>query len=130
MSGQAYPRGHPEADIQRDVVQALRMALPRGSIVHASNNEIRGSSDWAKRQQAFMKSMGQYPGFPDLIVMSDRRVLFMEVKAPGGRCSQAQQEFASRVEGVHGHGFAVVRSVDEALAALADHNMTSSAIIR
>lgn len=120
MSG--FPkRGHTEADIQRAIVQALRAALPFGAIVHASNNEIRGSSDWAKRQQALMKSMGQYPGFSDLVVLSEGRVLFLEVKTETGRASQSQLQFAANVDR-QGHGFAIVRNIDEALGALREFN--------
>ncbi len=107
----AASRGHPEADIQRAIVHALRVVLPFGAIVHASNNEIRGSSDWAKRQQALMRSMGQHAGFSDLVVLSEGRLLFLEVKAPGGAMSGAQREFRAKVE-TQGHNFAIVRSVD------------------
>lgn len=114
-------RGHPEADLQRDIVKALRLALPFGAIVHASNNEIRGSSDWAKRQQALMTSMGQHAGFSDLIIFSEGRVLFLEVKTPTGSMSLSQRQFRGAVEG-QGHGFAIVRSIDDALAALREFN--------
>jgi len=120
-------RGHPEADIQRDVVQALRAALPFGSIVHASNNEIRGSSDWAKRQQALMKSMGQYPGFSDLIVLSGGRVLFIEIKTKTGSMSQVQRHFRASVES-QGHCFAIVCSIDDALAALREFNFKTRVV--
>ena len=33
-------RGTPEADLQRAVVQALRVALPRSAILHHSANEV------------------------------------------------------------------------------------------
>lgn len=33
-------RGTPEADLQRSVVQALRLALPRTAIIHHSANEV------------------------------------------------------------------------------------------
>lgn len=114
-------RGHPEADLQRSIVHALRAVLPFGTIVHASNNEIRESSDWARRQQAMMKSMGQYPGFSDLLVLSQGRVLFLEVKTDTGRMSAAQREFSANVAR-QGHGFAIVRSVDDALRALIEYN--------
>lgn len=116
------PRGHPEADLQRAIVHALRIVLPFGAEVHASNNEVRGSSDWARKQQALNRSMGQRPGFPDLMIMVDRRVLFLEVKTPEGRLSTAQREFQAFAL-TQGHGFAVVRSVDDALAALREYNI-------
>lgn len=120
-------RGHPEADLQRAIVKALRLALPFGAIVHASNNEIRGSSDWAKRQQALMKSMGLFPGFSDLIVLSEGRVLFLEVKTPSGSMSADQRQFRGAVER-QGHGFAIVRSVDDALRALREYNFKTRVV--
>lgn len=113
--------GHPEADLQRAIVHALRVVLPLGAIVHASNNEIRGGSDWAKKQQAKNKSMGQYPGYPDLVIHHEGRTLFLEVKTPQGAMSRAQREFRGLVER-QGFPFAIVRSVDEALAALREFN--------
>jgi hypothetical protein len=41
-------------------------------------------------------------------------VLFFEIKAPGGRVSSRQQQFAAAVEGMR-HLYFVVRSLDEAL---------------
>ena len=120
-------RGHPEADLQRDIVRALRLALPFGAIVHASNNEIRGSSDWAKRQQALMKSMGQHAGFSDLIVLSEGRVLFLEVKTQTGSMSLSQRQFRGAVEG-QGHCFAIVRSIDDALGALREFNFKTRVV--
>ena len=49
-------RGTPKADLQRAVVQALRFALPRTTIIHHCANEVtepgprgarRSSSAWA-----------------------------------------------------------------------------------
>ncbi|MFN3646256.1 MAG: VRR-NUC domain-containing protein [Gemmobacter sp.] len=116
-------RCHPEADIQRAVVHLLRAVLPFGSIVQACNHEVRGSSDWARRQQAMAASMGAHPGFSDLIALLpsvDGRpgaVLFFEVKSGTGRPTERQQRFAAAVEGMR-HRYFVVRSVDEALAAV------------
>jgi hypothetical protein len=115
-------RGTPEAAIQRAIVQALRLALPPGTIVHASCHEVRGSSDRARRMQEIHKGMGAMPGFPDLIVLASGRVLFLEVKTPRGHSSEAQRRFAMAAEG-QGHGYAVVRSVADALAALAAHGI-------
>jgi hypothetical protein len=119
--------GHPEADLQRQIVQTLRLVLPRTAIVHASNNEVRGGDAWARKQQALMVSMGQYPGFADLLVMDGGRVLFLEVKTAKGALSDAQCDFADRVMD-QGHGFEVVRSVDQALAALRKHGFRTKIV--
>jgi hypothetical protein len=118
MTGVSGHRGHPEADIQRAIVEALRVALPWPAFVHASCHEVRGSSDWARRQQGINQGMGALAGFADLMVCGSGRVLFLEVKTDRGRPSPAQLQFAVMVQ-TQGHGYAVVRSIEDAAAALA-----------
>jgi hypothetical protein len=50
-------------------------------------------------------------------------VLFLELKAPKGRLSPAQAAFRDAVQ-AQGFGWALVRSLDDALGALADHGLT------
>jgi hypothetical protein len=113
-------RKTPEADAQRTIVQALRVVLPRGAIVHHSVNEVTAGDRRGRMRQAILVGMGVHPGFADLIVLSQGRVLFLEVKSKTGRLSPAQQAFRDAVQ-AQGFAWAVVRSVDDALAALADH---------
>lgn len=112
-------RGKPEADIQRLIVQTLRTVLPRDAIVHHSANEIRGGAD-AQRAQAINVGMGVHPGFADLLVLSEGRILFLEVKSKTGRLSERQEAFRDAVR-AQGLAWALVRSVDDALGALAAH---------
>ena len=113
-------RKTPEADAQRAIVQALRFVLPRGAIVHHSVNEVTSGDRRGKTRQAILVGMGVYPGFADLVVISEGRVLFLEVKSKTGRLSPAQEAFRDAVQ-AQGFAWALVRSVDDALAALADH---------
>ena len=113
-------RGTPEADIQRDIVKALRAILPGGSVLHHSANEVTGGGMVAKIKQAILQGMGVYPGFSDLILISEGRVLFLEVKSKTGAQSPSQRAFQAKVE-AQGYAYAIIRSVDEALAALARH---------
>lgn len=122
MSAPPARRGHPEADIQREIVSALRYAVPLGGLVHACNHEVRGSSDRDRLQQSIARGMGVMPGFSDLIVMSGGRVLFLEVKTPTGYPSEAQMRFAAMVEG-QGHAYAIARSPAEALDSLLLHGL-------
>jgi hypothetical protein len=94
--------------------------LPRSAIVHHSANEITSGERRAKSRQAILVSMGVYPGFADLIVLSEGRVLFLEVKSETGRLRPAQEDFRDAVQ-AQGFAWALVRSLDDALAALADH---------
>ncbi|PRX33971.1 VRR-NUC domain-containing protein [Meinhardsimonia xiamenensis] len=108
-----------EAAIQRAIVRALRLALPGTAIIHHSPNERRAGGKAARRAQAILVGMGVCPGWPDLVVLAGGRVVFLEVKAPGGRVSAAQRAFRDAVED-QGHHWALVRSIDDALGALSE----------
>lgn len=53
-------------------------------------------------------------------MLCDGRVLFLELKAPNGRLRPAQEAFRDAVL-EQGFGWALVRSLDDALGALATH---------
>jgi hypothetical protein len=118
------PRGTPEADAQRAIVLALRTVLPKGSIVHHSANEVAGGDRSSRLRQAMLVGMGVHPGFADLIVLSGGRVLFLELKSRTGRLRPDQRAFRDAVQ-AQGFGWALVRSLDDALGALADHGFTT-----
>jgi hypothetical protein len=120
-------RGTPEADLQRAVVSALRVVLPKGTIVHHSANEIAQSGPRGAKRQAILTGMGVHPGFADLVVLCDSRVLFLELKSRKGQLSPAQQAFRDAVQ-AQGFGWALVRSLDDALGALADHGFTTRVV--
>lgn len=117
-------RGNPEADIQRAIIHALRIVLPRDAIIHHSANETGGGSKAARQRQAILTGMGVYPGFTDLVVLTGGKLLFLEVKSTRGRLSPAQRAFRDKVP-AQGFGWALVRSVEDALDALADHGLTT-----
>ena len=117
-------RTTPEADAQRAIVQALRFALPRDAIVHHCANEVTEAGPRGARRQAILVGMGVHAGFADLIVISSGRVLFLVVKSQTGRLRNSQEVFRDAVV-TQGFGWALVRSVDDALGALADHGFTS-----
>ena len=119
-------RSTPEADAQRAIVQALRFALPRDAIVHHCANEVTEPGPRGARRQAILVGMGVHPGFADLMVLCDSRVLFLELKSLKGRLSPNQEAFRDTVL-AQGFGWALVRSVDDALGALADNGFTSRA---
>ncbi len=117
-------RSTPEADAQRAIVQALRFALPRDAIVHHCANEVTEGGPRGAKRQSILVGMGVHAGFADLIVISGGRVLFLEVKSTKGRLRPEQDAFRDTVLG-QGFGWALVRSVDDALGALAHHGFTS-----
>ena len=120
-------RGTPEADLQRSVVQALRFALPRSAIIHHSANEVTEPGPRGAKRQAILVGMGVHPGFADLMVLCDGRVLFLELKSLKGRLSPSQEAFRDAVL-AQGHGWALVRSLDDALGELADHGFTTRVV--
>ena len=117
-------RSTPEVDAQRAIVQALRVALPRDAIVHHCANEVTEPGSRGQIRQSILVGMGVHAGFADLIVISGGRVLFLEVKSQTGRLRKSQEVFRDTVC-AQGFGWALVRSVDDALGALADHGFTS-----
>ena len=120
-------RGTPEADLQRAVVSALRVVLPKGAIVHHSANEVAQAGPRGAKRQAILTGMGVHPGFADLVVLCDGRVLFLELKSRNGQLSPAQQAFRDALQ-AQGFGWALVRSLDDALGALADHGLTTRVV--
>jgi len=117
-------RGTPEADLQRAVVQALRFALPRSAIIHHCANEVTDAGPRGAKRQAILVGMGVHPGFADLMVLCDGRMLFLELKSQKGKLSPDQEAFRDAVM-AQGHGWALVRSLDDALGPLADHGFTT-----
>lgn len=117
-------RGTPEADLQRAVVTALRFALPKGAIIHHCLNEITEAGPRGAKRQAILVGMGVHPGFADLMVLCAGRVLFLELKSLKGQLSPAQEAFRDAAI-AQGFGWGLVRSLDDALGALADHGFTT-----
>ena len=66
---------------------------------------------------AILKSIGYSAGTPDILVIDGGRAVWLELKAPKGRVSDAQRACheALHLAGAIVH---VVRSLDEAIAAL------------
>lgn len=122
-------RGTPEADLQRSVVIALRFALPKGAIIHHCANEVTEPGPRGARRQAILVGMGVHSGFADLIIICDGRVLLLELKSLKGKLSPAQEAFRDAVL-AQGFGWAQVRSLDDALGALADHGFTSRVVVQ
>jgi hypothetical protein len=120
-------RGTPEADLQRAVVSALRVVLPKGAIVHHSANEIAQAGPRGAKRQAILTGMGVHPGFADLVVLCEGRLLFLELKSHKGQLTPAQRAFRDAVQ-AQGFGWALVRSLDDALGALADYGFTTRVV--
>jgi VRR-NUC domain len=70
-----------------------------------------------KRQGAIMKSLGWIAGLPDLFLIRDGRLFALELKADGGRATDAQLEVLERLRQA-GAIVAICTGIDEAIRKL------------
>jgi Holliday junction resolvase len=92
-----------ESEIQADIVRALSQL--GFLVIHIPNQATRGRYRYS----------GLLPGAPDLIVIGNNRIYFMEVKKHNGKQSPSQMVVQQMIE-ARGFEYYVVRSVDEALS--------------
>jgi hypothetical protein len=100
----------PEQSLQRGVVRYLTLMENMGKLTyfHVPNGGKR-----SKVEAAIFKSLGVRAGVSDLVLLfPDARSAFIELKAPGGKLTDAQKRFRCKVEGL-GFPFAVCDAVDE-----------------
>jgi hypothetical protein len=104
---------HEESHIQAAIIKELRS---RGILVWSTPNDFIKDA----RSMGTAITMGLLPGASDLTIALPGRVVFMEVKTPTGRLSEAQVKFQEKVEAL-GHQYAVARSLQEAIDVLSLH---------
>lgn len=107
-----------EGPIQRAIVAYLGLKLP-GAIVSHTANEVAARGANIGRAIARAKSIGMTPGMLDLTVIWRGHIFFLEVKAPGGAMTDGQRAIADRMT-AHGAKWAVVKSIDDVAARLAE----------
>ena len=101
---------HDESIIQAAIVSALSLA---GVYVFMVGNDNAGKITQARAGR--LKAMGLRAGISDLVIISsDGRVHFLEVKTATGRLSESQERFSDLCL-KKAWPYAVVRSVDEAI---------------
>ena len=61
--------------------------------------------------------MGSYPGLPDRIAIKNGRVLFIEVKRPGGKQSDHQRQFQNDIWFKGGH-YVLVMCLEDLIQAI------------
>jgi hypothetical protein len=96
-------RKRSESEIQSAIVKALSQL--GFLVIHVPNQATRGRFRYS----------GLLPGAPDLIVIGNNRIYFMEVKKHNGKQSPSQIVVQRMIE-ERGFEYHVVRSLDDALS--------------
>jgi hypothetical protein len=113
MSGARHRRSQPEAQIQRAVFQHLRARGVPGMIAwHTPNGGKRRPVE-----AAIMKGLGVLTGVPDVIALHKGNAYALELKAEGGRPTEAQLATIAKMEEA-GAYTCIAEGLDRALAVL------------
>ena len=108
-------RSNPEHQIQKSIVEFWNLRGRRDLELRAVPNGGLRNPVTARK----LKDEGVLPGTPDLfVVLSNGRTGWIECKAPRGKLTPEQKEFARKVM-QQGHFFAVVKDVKDAAIVLA-----------
>src|SRR5262249_38472438 len=106
-------RRHPEDEIQKAVFDHIRMRAMPGLVAwHTPNGAKLGGKRNSKGipiQAARLKGLGVRSGIPDLLALKDGKLFAMEIKAPGGKLTEAQEQMlidlrAAGATACHCHG--------------------------
>lgn len=104
----------PEDELHAAVADALRVLLPPGAVLNTW--ELRNAASAA--EGARRKRLGALPGWPDLGVFWDSRLVLVELKRErGGYLSPAQQLLHPRLAAA-GFPVSICRTVVETLDAV------------
>jgi len=112
------PRRHDEKRLQYAVMLFLAAALPHDAIAHHSPGEGKRT----KSAQATLIRSGYCKGWPDIEIVWQGRVFFIELKAAKGVLSAAQRETHRRLV-YSGAEVVVCRGVEGVERALRDAGM-------
>ena len=100
-----------EAQVHAAVVAHLRLRAKPGVLwLHVPMGGARDA-----KTGAMLKRMGALAGASDLLLWHNGNSFALEIKAPGGRLSEAQLNFIARFNEAGGHS-AVAIGVDRAVA--------------
>jgi VRR-NUC domain len=111
-------RQQPEAQIQRAVFQHIRLRLAPGAFAfHVPNGGARRPIE-----AAILKGLGVTAGVPDVIAIKGGRTFALELKAPGGRLTDAQRAAHEALRAA-GAEVAIADSLGAALRQLQDWSL-------
>jgi hypothetical protein len=83
----------------------------------------RGTAEQRAREWQHLARQGVQKGIGDMLILAPGYVLFLELKAGANKQSDAQHAFQA-VMAALGHGYAVVRSVEQLGEVLQDHGIS------
>lgn len=110
-----------EQPIHRATVQHLRQRPAPGLVWwHTPNGAKLGGKHSRKGisiQGSILKGLGVRAGVSDIVALHRGKFFALELKAPGGRATEAQLEFLSDVEKAGGFS-ALAEGIDQAIGAL------------
>lgn len=113
-----------EGPVQKAILSYFRQTLPHGYLIQHTANRPRSKVQGAKE-----KALGVVKGWPDLAIYGPARfgstVWFAEIKAPGGKVSDAQRDVHDRLLGL-GFNVRILRSVEDARKAVSDWGLPST----
>jgi hypothetical protein len=116
-------RRRPEDSIQRAVCAHLRTRGSPGLVWwHTPNGGKRN-----RIEAAILKGLGVRAGVSDLIAVHEGKAFALEIKADGGRPSEAQLQFIDDFQAAGGHAV-VAEGLDEALRVLETWKLLRGAV--
>lgn len=107
------PRRHAEYDLQRVIVQHLRLRAADGVLWFHVPNGLKSDGRAVTR----MKAIGLTPGVADLVIVVNGETHFLEMKAKGGRARDSQLAFCEWAL-ASGCDYAIADTLDRALKIL------------
>ena len=124
MSKQRLPI--PEVEIQRAIVDLLKLLVTIHPFMFFSvpNERISRAKtpEGNARIMGYLMSLGLCPGAADLVIVSNGKVYFIEVKSHTGRLSLHQKKFAQKATKCQAP-YVVVRSVEDVIKFLKLHKI-------
>lgn len=110
----------PEQAIQKAVIAHLKQRSVPGLVwTHCPNGGYRRPVE-----AAIFKSLGVRAGVSDLLLWHNRKSFALELKAPGGRATDAQREFLADMDKA-GASTSIAEGLDAAL-----HTLESWGLLR
>lgn len=110
----------PEGQIKKSILEFLELYAKKAPFLFW-NQESVGIFDAKKGIYRKKKSRFQKNGIADIILVKNYYdlpcIIFLEVKAPGGKQSDDQKEFEKEVQSVNGFYF-IVKSIDDVIVCL------------